>query len=339
MDSFGDVFLKRLHPGARVLLIVDGLDECEGSDDARIAMIENLFKLTSSGRIKICVSSRPWNVYKDTFDGCPHLRLEDLTRGDIHRYTQLTLTDNSLFMTKQQLYPEILPQILSIIVERAHGVFLWVYLVVRELLKALRDGCPIHNVTEVLRSIPLDLDDYSKRMLEQMEPRYRQYASRILQIQLCDLQYDSHQADSTASTDTPKQDFPLQLFDLYYLTEKGEPNFVTRGFEYAHFDQWSETAVLVAFDSLERRLMSRTMGLSEASAPSTARPPSRAELVFLHRTVKDFLHHSEAQKILHQHSAGPYDATTFRYHVLVTKIATMSLDSISWKPLTLRILH
>jgi hypothetical protein len=64
-------FTSKACPEAKVLLLVDGLDEYDGTDEQRMDMI-SLFKgLTAIDGVKVCVSSRPWVIYKDTFKSCP----------------------------------------------------------------------------------------------------------------------------------------------------------------------------------------------------------------------------------------------------------------------------
>lgn len=72
MPNSGDPF--------KLALIVDGLDEF---DDDYGELLQLLNEANQNPGVKICVSSRPWNVFKDEYKDNPVLRLEKLTRDDI----------------------------------------------------------------------------------------------------------------------------------------------------------------------------------------------------------------------------------------------------------------
>jgi hypothetical protein len=50
--------------------------------------------MAASPSIKVCLSSRPWLLFEDSFGSGPGLRLQDLTSQDIAKYTQDTLNDH-----------------------------------------------------------------------------------------------------------------------------------------------------------------------------------------------------------------------------------------------------
>ncbi len=75
-------------------------------------------------------------------------------------------------------------QLIEDIVERSSGVFLWVYLVVRSLLRGLTDENNFAFMRERLDHFPSDLRDYFKRMLESNDDIYRKHAARIFLVML-----------------------------------------------------------------------------------------------------------------------------------------------------------
>ena len=89
-----ELTLRLLMPGFRTLIrqnrlplklcfLVDGLDEFDGNQEE----IANLFKeITETCDAKVCLSSRPWVVFAESFKDCPFLRLQDLIRPDIAKY-------------------------------------------------------------------------------------------------------------------------------------------------------------------------------------------------------------------------------------------------------------
>jgi hypothetical protein len=120
---------------AKFCFFVDGLDEYEGDNEDIIALLQDL---AASLSVKICVSSRPWNAFLDAFDNSEwKLALEDLTRNDMRKYVYTILVQNEAYykMSKDDpRYETLVPQI----ARKAQGVWLWVYLVVRDLLRDLK---------------------------------------------------------------------------------------------------------------------------------------------------------------------------------------------------------
>ena len=64
----------------KMFLLIDGLDEFKGDHLEQLMLVKFLDSLLSlTPNIKMCVSSREWNVFADAFNARPSLRLEDLT--------------------------------------------------------------------------------------------------------------------------------------------------------------------------------------------------------------------------------------------------------------------
>jgi NACHT domain len=312
-------FASKACPEAKLLLLVDGLDEYDGTDEQRMDMISLFKELTAIEGVKACVSSRPWVIYKDAFKSCPQLRLEELTKGDISTYVHDQLLGNELFRAQQRRHPKLLTYISDEIIQKASGVFLWVRLVVRELLKRVRDGGWASELINQLDEIPPDLDDYFKRMMESIEPRYRQDASIFLQIALCEMDFTLDQTNPNAPL-TAGPD--LLTLHLQYLHEEEAPEFATSSdFRPLSYDQDDEISSWL--EILDRRLTSRCMGLLETSKPLPGRNRWESRVDFLHRTVKDFLCTSEAQRVLHKYTIEPYDAHMYRCNVLVADVMSL----------------
>jgi hypothetical protein len=96
-EHFGEV-----HPPKNLVFFIDGLDEFDGSHSELISFIKGFL----GPSIKVCVSSRPWNVFEDAFKNRPSLRLEDLTFADIKHYVQSKLSENPGFASLQELESE-----------------------------------------------------------------------------------------------------------------------------------------------------------------------------------------------------------------------------------------
>ncbi|OCL09187.1 hypothetical protein AOQ84DRAFT_278306, partial [Glonium stellatum] len=168
----------------KVFLLIDGLDEFEGTDETREELIDLFKDLASLENVKICLSSRPWNIFRDAFSGFPQLRLEDLTHGDIRKYVNTQLHTHIRFRHLLRYDKRNAERLIAAITDKAAGVFLWVRLVTRELLKGLRDGDDIRILWRKLEGIPADLSEYFQSLMDSIDDHHRQEASVLLQIAL-----------------------------------------------------------------------------------------------------------------------------------------------------------
>ena len=67
-------------------------------------------------------------------------------------------------------------------VTKASGVFLWVVLVVRSLLRGLRNRDTIKDLRKRLEELPFGLAALYTHMLGHVEPLYKEQSSRAFQI-------------------------------------------------------------------------------------------------------------------------------------------------------------
>lgn len=140
--------------------------------------------LASSANIKICVSSRELNEFASAFSNSPMLRLEELSRRDISTYVTDNLNTSNVFATFQSEAPEKMKQIVLRITEKARGVFMWVKLVVEQILEAVEDGAFVEELTDFIEGIPEELDDLFSRMLDDIKPAYRGHSATLFQLVL-----------------------------------------------------------------------------------------------------------------------------------------------------------
>jgi hypothetical protein len=158
---------------------IDGLDEYEGDHESLAAFLKSLLSMS---HVKLCVSSRPWLVFEDSFQGYPGLRLQDMTFDDIVAYVDDELRDHHRMLQLAKESPSHASELVNEIVTKANGVFLWVTLVVRSLLRGLGNGDDISDLRRRLKDLPADLGAFYGHMMAQTEPLYRQQASQIFQI-------------------------------------------------------------------------------------------------------------------------------------------------------------
>ena len=177
----------------KVALFIDGLDEYHGDHHHHLSAdrhehygeIVGLIKsLTSSNRadVKICFSSRPYQIFHNNFDQVPKLRLQDLTHGDIYTYTNDMLVTCTLEANLDPILKCRIPQLASSVVEQAQGVFLWVRLVIKSLVNGIDNLDDFETLQSRLKRIPSDLMDLYSHLLEKIEPQYLVEGCRIFDI-------------------------------------------------------------------------------------------------------------------------------------------------------------
>jgi hypothetical protein len=178
--------------GTKCCIFVDGLDEYRGD---HWQVVQLLLEICSTGHIKICVSSRPWNVFQKAIATTPGFRLEELTRGDIDRYVRGTLVTEMTARTEGQSTsqtPELSPLVLDI-TNKAGGVFLWVYLVVKSVLSGFNEGDALPLLRQRVQAFPEDLDTFFDTILSRVENVYRK--STVQALQLANLYFtEDHEA-------------------------------------------------------------------------------------------------------------------------------------------------
>ncbi|KAE9374106.1 hypothetical protein N431DRAFT_371507, partial [Stipitochalara longipes BDJ] len=158
---------------------VDGLDEYDGDPERLIKLFTTVSK---SPFVKVCLSSRPWLIFDEAFESCPSLRLQDLTSSDIRHYVDDKLDTNARMGALKNSDPASASLLVRTIVNKANGVFLWVYIVTRSILEGLRNHDSILDLQRRLDMLPSDLDALYSHMIRHMNPLYIEQASRIFQI-------------------------------------------------------------------------------------------------------------------------------------------------------------
>lgn len=124
---------------------------------------------------------------------------------------------------------------------KAHGVFLWVYLVVSSLQEGLRDGDTMQDLLARIASLPSDLEALFRKILDRLETSYFAQASVLFQLMA---------AAAPRPLSVLSFAFAEDGFDKAMVAEIKPPN---RG-------QLNSKA-----ESIRRRLNSRSKGLLEAT--------------------------------------------------------------------------
>jgi len=156
-----------------LVVFIDGLDEMDGDHKTLIDCVRHLH---SRQNTKVCVSSRPWNVFVDAFSRNPSLKMEDLTAHDISAYVDCELGSTPAYLELKDDLPMEAEALVEEVVRKANGVFLWVTLVVRELCDGLADGNNLQAIRSILDSLPSGLSNLYDKLWASVMPQYAQEA-------------------------------------------------------------------------------------------------------------------------------------------------------------------
>ncbi|KAK5098828.1 hypothetical protein LTS08_006206 [Lithohypha guttulata] len=160
-----------------IVVFLDGLDECvlEGENLLHIAQALNK-EFTC---LKICISSRPEQVYKDAFLSNPKLLLQDLNKSDIDEYiTQEFLSRPKVEKLLQGKHVNTLDDLRRSLQDKVEGVFLWVRLAVKSLLRGITNRDSLETLQERLKDLPSDLDNLYTVMLARAGSDTKYYESQ-----------------------------------------------------------------------------------------------------------------------------------------------------------------
>lgn len=289
------LLLSSKHLTVRMCFFIDGLDEYSGIHTDLIDLLDSFAK---SDCIKICVSSRPWPEFREAYRAIPYrLCIHEFTRPDIHAFAHGRLTENPRFEAlRRQSSVEAADGLVDEITARAEGVFLWVYYVVRSLLRGLLNRDDIHVLRTRVQQFPQELTDFFKHMFNAIDSVYKQQAAILLKV--------------LAASDRPLPVLPLVFADMdsRALKDRGSrpsPSIHKHWrffpFDCSTFEQQREVLTSRCRDLIH------PVDMGEAESPA---PLWGIRIGFLHRTVSDFISTSEMDLVL-----SPFLEPDFHPHV------------------------
>ncbi|KAL1602404.1 hypothetical protein SLS60_005820 [Paraconiothyrium brasiliense] len=271
---------------------IDGLDEYTGNPGE---VLEVINVLASMKNTKICVASRPWPIFQTSLGGNENrtLHVQDLTKDDIAVYVQTRLAEDPVFVAASRLDKRYVG-LVSEIVDKSQGVFLWVFLVIRSLLEGITNEDTMKSLQRRLRMMPKDLDEFFKHILDDIDEVYQVQMARTILISLLG-------------------DKPHFLLIYWFLDELEEnPNRVLDMPVYKRM----RSSVFVMQSKMETRLAARTKGLLEVQKTQYIGFNMR-KVTFLHRTVADFLRHYAVQGFFDRLAGPSFHPETSMCHVVL----------------------
>jgi hypothetical protein len=291
--------LVLLDKSLRFFFLIDGLDEFDGQHRELVDLIISASKLSN---VKICVSSRPWLVFEDAFEGHPSLLLEQLSYSDIKLYVRDKFEENRRYVQLRSREDTYAADLVESVVQKASGVFLWVYLVVDSLLQGLDNADRVSDLQRRLELIPSDLEELFDKMLNSLEPFYFSHACQLIQIIRASQQ-------------------PLTLLHLSFADEDGPLSAIQ-----AKTEPLSEEQLLERVEMMRRRLKSRCKGLIEAPVRQYG---ADSDVQYIHRTAKDFLETPDIWAKILRGTDNSFDPNRSLCNSYLLQLKTMSPTAIN----------
>ena len=156
---------------------------------------------------------------------------------------------------------KLLAAVRAEVLDKAKGTFLWVVLIVRELLNAIIAGATLGELSNIVQDVPPDLSELYQQLLQKTTCKDRDYMLRLLQL-------------------------------VFYAQDSLTPTVVRYALAfgsraYASYTEWSQSSEYVRSDEqMEKRIRAYSKGLVEI-VPSPARTLTVVQ--FIHQSVSDFL--------------------------------------------------
>lgn len=275
-DALEAITKQRKYP-INICLFIDALDEhAETYYETHNNLINYLSSLTQEAdghfvKLLLCVTSRPENIFVDRLRNYPGFAIQEFTDQDVRTYVRSRMTDyldTRPEIVKDPAAVKCLNAAYGEIIRRAQGVFLWVKLVVTDIIEGLRDGDTHFDIRDKVDAIPGDgdLQQLYAGILLRLKPHYLHEAFLMLW-----LAYAARE--------------PMPLFEFlqaFELMRQGDQQF-----------DWTVPSDV----DMELKLRSRCRGFVEVQQSFT-RDETGAEYIgpiaqFLHQSVKDFLRDSQ----------------------------------------------
>ncbi len=292
-------------PGVKFCIFIDGLDEYDGRPTD---IIDRLQQLAKAKDIKLCLASRPWNAFRVAFAGgnCDgSLLLERYTKRDIERFVKDILEKDKRF-TQAERTDKRYGLFVHEVIERALGVFLWVYLIVNDILKGLGDQNKLEDLQARLDAMPDTLESYFKGIFDRIDRVHRTESAKVFLLTTHAVQ-------------------PLSVACYRYLEkEHSEPGYALE----RAIMPMSSTQLRHIHRSVRDRINFLCTDLLELNETITDQKLDY-QVDFLHRTVRDFLMEKDMHQELVQRATNngttKWDAHQALCHVELARAKSLPL--------------
>ncbi|KAK4185025.1 hypothetical protein QBC35DRAFT_525158 [Podospora australis] len=228
------------HYPRSIVLFLDGLDEVLQADGT-LALLNVIDSLKCSrglqGKVKLCLGARREPLIEERLGDWPQLRLEDLNYADLRRYAKDKVIiphryyicmspvlklygynangDYATFSLENPPTPhELRDWVVTELVRKAEGVFLWLCLTAKMVMEALERGETVADLQQQVNSLPSDLSKWRNSKL------YAEMWAR----ENSDSERSQHQERACLYFYLAINDIPVDFMSLMIATNDGMVN-------------------------------------------------------------------------------------------------------------------
>jgi hypothetical protein len=149
----------------RLFFLIDGIDEYEGQ---YMRLLDTLLQIQSGPNIKLCLSSRPEAALVRRLASFPSIRLQDVNFRDMDTFVGRSL---------EPFRDDANEGVVSDVVNRSQGVFLWAVLVCKSLVTGYEAGDDEDTIQRRLNAIPSGIEPLLSHMFSNIEDVHRESLS------------------------------------------------------------------------------------------------------------------------------------------------------------------
>lgn len=163
------------HFAMNVFLMVDALDEHNGDHEGMVRFLQDLAAPTETCTFKfqILLASRPDPPFNDILRDHPYLSIHEWTEEDVKSFVTSTFKEDQSFQNCLSYFHDsrdFPPKLEAAIVRRARGVFLWVRLIIEDILDQVKSRrlADVMALSQRLAKLPDDLVHLYTRILKRV---------------------------------------------------------------------------------------------------------------------------------------------------------------------------
>ena len=161
-----------------ICALIDGLDEFIGEEELLLDVIR-IFD--SAPRCKVCVSSRPEQTLRQEFQMCSQLRVQDVNRDDMKRTVAGKLSPH---LKKYPVLPKRHFTLEENILRKAEGVFLWLDLMIKILVRGAKNEDSYETLLFRLEKTPDTINGMYSYIWESLDSVYEEESLRYFHVLL-----------------------------------------------------------------------------------------------------------------------------------------------------------
>lgn len=293
-------FLDKKPESLRFYVFLDGLDEFEGDEDP---LLHTIRLLAQTPGTRVCVSSRPEQIFRQGFANSPQLRLQDFNSYDIERASR-----DQLESALTRHFPDSLQEIQELIQDVARissGIFLWAALMNKIIKRGMIKGDTLQELLERLNHTPDTIDGLYQDMLSRLDKEYLRDAARYMHMLLInqEVYFFSYQDRLTllhfACLEQSTQDHKMSDDATYYqskefdeLCRKLEKRILARCgglVEIIEQDSNHDFSEYKAIDMFGVHVGQRENGDLDCKIARGSITRNNSPVVFIHKTAADFI--------------------------------------------------